>query len=69
VDHDKNGYYLAASGSVMWDDLYASIAQALHRRGLIDDAQIHDADDAVLSKMAEALGCPQEFVHVSLGGR
>jgi hypothetical protein len=69
VDHDKDGYYLAASGFVAWDYLYASIAQALYRRGLVDDPVVHDADDLMLKRMGEALNCRTDWVPVSLGGR
>ncbi|KAK8009951.1 NAD(P)-binding protein [Apiospora arundinis] len=66
----RNGYYLAASGSVAWDDLYAAMAAALAKRGdnVIDDARIEKADGSVLEKMGEALGCPAELVSLHLGG-
>lgn len=67
----RNGYYLAASGSVAWDDLYAAMAAALTKRGdnVIDDARIETADGAALEKMGEALGCPAELVSLHLGGK
>ncbi|KAF4928167.1 hypothetical protein CGCVW01_v002098 [Colletotrichum viniferum] len=36
-DHGKLGYYLASSGSASWDDIYAAVAKALAKRGVIDD--------------------------------
>ncbi|KAK7957784.1 NAD(P)-binding protein [Apiospora saccharicola] len=67
----RNGYYLAASGSVAWDDLYAAMAAALAKRdgNVIDDTRIEMADRAALEKMGEAIGCPPEFVPVHLGGK
>lgn len=67
----RNGYYLAASGSVAWDDLYAAIAAALAKRhdNVIDDTGIEMADGATLAKMGEAIGCPPELVPVHLGGK
>ncbi|KAK8867400.1 NAD dependent epimerase dehydratase family protein [Apiospora arundinis] len=66
----RNGYYLAASGSVAWDDLYAAMAAALAKRddSIIDDARIEKADGAALEKMGKALGCPAELVSLHLGG-
>lgn len=67
--HGKYGYYLAASGSIAWDDVYASIATALEKRGIVDDSSITTADDEILEKMGAALGCPKEIVKVQLSGR
>jgi nucleoside-diphosphate-sugar epimerase len=69
VDFGKNGYYLAASGSVVWEDLYAAIAKSLVQRRVIGDDRIPLADDSALEKMAAALGIPKEFVAPSLGGK
>ncbi|KAK8052314.1 hypothetical protein PG993_003699 [Apiospora rasikravindrae] len=67
----RNGYYLAASGSVAWDDLYAAMAAALAQRGddIVDDAEVETADSAALEKMGKALGCPADLVAVHLGGK
>lgn len=69
--HGRQGYYLAASGSVAWEDLYASMASALAKRGVVASAAVTLADDAALEKMARGLGdgTPKEFVRVQLGGR
>ncbi|GKZ38659.1 hypothetical protein AbraIFM66950_010995 [Aspergillus brasiliensis] len=67
-DSGKRGYYLAASGTVAWDDLYTAMAQRLAERGVVEDAKVGDADDAVLEEMGEALGRPKDFVPVELGG-
>ncbi|OJD38683.1 nad dependent epimerase dehydratase family protein [Diplodia corticola] len=66
--HGKRGYYLAASGSVAWDDLYAAMAAALARRGVVGSDAVGAADDAALERMAAGLGCPKEFVEVQLAG-
>ncbi|KIW58473.1 hypothetical protein PV05_02985 [Exophiala xenobiotica] len=64
----KNGYYLASPGSVAWEDLYAGIAKALAKRGVISDATVEPASDKAMSDMGEALGCPKELVPLQLGG-
>jgi nucleoside-diphosphate-sugar epimerase len=68
IGHGKSGYFLASPGSVAWDDLYAAIGKALKKRGLIEDEAVKEADNEVLVKMGEALGCPKEIVPVQLGG-
>ncbi|KKY15414.1 putative nad dependent epimerase dehydratase family protein [Diplodia seriata] len=67
--HGKRGYYLAASGSVAWDDLYAAMAAALAKRGVIKDDTVVAADDSALEKMALGLECPKSFVEVQLAGK
>jgi hypothetical protein len=69
LDHGKNGYYLAASGSVAWSDIYSAMAKALAKRGVIETADVNRADDAALEKMAQALECPKELVAVQIGGK
>ncbi|RDK45910.1 NAD(P)-binding protein [Aspergillus phoenicis ATCC 13157] len=68
LDSGRRGYYFAASGTVAWDDLYSAMAQRLAERGVIEDATVADANDAVLEKIGEALGRPKDFVPVELGG-
>jgi hypothetical protein len=60
---------LASPGSVAWEDIYASMAKALAKNGIVDDEKVEKANDVVLVKMGEALGCPKELVGVMLGGR
>ncbi|KAI8957598.1 NAD(P)-binding protein [Daldinia sp. FL1419] len=67
--HGKNGYYLAASGSVTWDDLYDAVATALVKRGVIVDDSVALASDETLERMGAALGFPKEMVPVQLGGK
>ncbi|KAK5050621.1 hypothetical protein LTR84_003903 [Exophiala bonariae] len=69
VDHGKQGYYLASSGSVVWEDLYSGVAKSLAEKGVIDNDEVPLADDSALQKMAAALGVPKDFVAFSLGGR
>ena len=64
----KQGYYLAASGSVAWADLYAAIARALAQRGVIEDDTVKPATDDAIGKMAAGLGCPKGLVPLQLGG-
>jgi hypothetical protein len=64
----KNGYYLAASGSVAWVDLYSSMAKSLAQRGEVDDDKVEPASDHALAGVAKALGCPKELVPLQIGG-
>lgn len=68
-DYGTNGYYLAASGSVAWDDLYDAMAKALAKRHVIEDSTVTLADDDSLAAMAGGLACPVPFVQVQLGGK
>lgn len=68
-DHGKDGFYLAASGSVAWDDLYAAMAKSLARRGVVADDSVALADDEALEKMAVGLSAPKDFVPWLLGGK
>ncbi|KAM7206009.1 NAD(P)-binding protein [Rhypophila sp. PSN 637] len=68
-DHGRNGFYLASSGNVVWDDLYEAMAKTLAKRGVIKDGTIVQADQSTLEKMGAALdGAPAEFVSVYVGG-
>ncbi|UPL00349.1 hypothetical protein LCI18_011283 [Fusarium solani-melongenae] len=69
IGHGKEGYYLASSGSVTWDDIYSRFAKVLAKRGLVDDETVQDADDEALDGMATALSCSRDFVAVQLGGK
>ncbi|KAJ6160453.1 hypothetical protein N7470_003849 [Penicillium chermesinum] len=68
IAHGKNGYYLASSGPIVWDDLYRAMAKGLAKRGVVKSDSVEVADDAALQAMGEALGCPKEAVSVHLGG-
>lgn len=65
----RQGYYLASSGSVVWEDLYDVVAAALAKRKLVDDETVKSANDETLSAMGAALGCPKELVPLQLGGK
>jgi nucleoside-diphosphate-sugar epimerase len=69
IGHGKNGFYLASSGGITWDELYAAMAIALKKRGIVDDDNIKKADDAIMEEMGEALGCPGFAVPIQLGGK
>jgi nucleoside-diphosphate-sugar epimerase len=67
IGHGKHGYYLASSGSVAWDDIYAAVGKAMKKRGAVDEESVGEADGEVLQKMGDALGCPKELVGMMLG--
>lgn len=52
-----------------WDDLYDVFARSLAKRNIVDDETVHDANEAVLEKMGQALACPKELVPVQLSGK
>jgi hypothetical protein len=66
--HGKQGYYLAASGSIAWKDLYSAMTNTLASRGIVEDAKVIPATDDSLEMMAKGLNCPKEFVSLQLGG-
>ena len=66
--YGKNGYYLAASGSVAWDDIYSAMAKGLAKRKAVSDDSVVRADSETIEKMGTALGCPPEMVAVQIGG-
>ncbi|KAG4437957.1 hypothetical protein IFR05_006538 [Cadophora sp. M221] len=68
IGYGKSGYFLASPGSVVWDDLYAAMAEALANRKVISNANFEQATDVHLEKMAAGIGCPKEMVVVQLGG-
>lgn len=69
ISHGKNGFFLAASGSVAWNKVYSAMAKALAKSGLVEDEVVMPADDEVLAKMGEALGVAPHEVPVLIGGR
>ncbi|KAK4501089.1 hypothetical protein PRZ48_006895 [Zasmidium cellare] len=68
VSYNRNGFFLASPGHVAWRDLYAAMAKSLFGRGLIDDDQVHDADENAIAAMAKGLGTEPKMVPFSLGG-
>jgi hypothetical protein len=68
ISYGKKGYYMAASGSQAWTDIYAAVGKALAKRGVIDDASVGEVSEANFEKAAQALGGPREFVPVQMGG-
>ncbi|PWY64046.1 hypothetical protein BO70DRAFT_433673 [Aspergillus heteromorphus CBS 117.55] len=68
IGYGKHGYFLAASGSIHWKDLYSAMAQSLAKRGVIEDEAVTQADEADMKKMGEALKVSPEVVPVLLGG-
>ncbi|KAJ9204727.1 hypothetical protein DTO164E3_1902 [Paecilomyces variotii] len=67
--HGKKSFFLATSGSVAGDDIYDAFAKSLAKRNVVDDETVHDADEALLKKMGQALACPKELVPVQLSGK
>lgn len=67
--HGKNGFFLASSGSVAWDDLYKAMAASLAMRHIIGDDSVVPASQQITQQMGEALGVPTEFVPVQIGGQ
>lgn len=67
----KQGYYLASSGAVVWEDLYKAMARRLAEKGVIDGEEVVAAsgDRGALEKMSEGLGCPPGLVGLMLGGK
>ncbi|KAL4733056.1 hypothetical protein BDV11DRAFT_176055 [Aspergillus similis] len=68
IGHGKDGFYLASSGCVAWDDIYSAFAVALHKRGLIQYGTIEMADEEALEKMGKGLDPGNGNVGVQLGG-
>ncbi|KAF2868834.1 hypothetical protein BDV95DRAFT_124442 [Massariosphaeria phaeospora] len=67
--HGRRGYYLAASGSVAWKDLYSAMAIGLANRGVIDDATVTTAKEDDVERMAVALKTEKSWVGLQLAGR
>lgn len=69
VPNGKQGYYLASSGNVVWNDLYKAMAKRLYEKGVIESDEVTLAGEAELHKMAEGLESPSTMVRVQLGGQ
>lgn len=68
VGHGKEGFFLAASGSVAWDDIYQAFANALSKRGVIETDEVELADESGLEKMGRGLDLRNGTVAIQLGG-
>lgn len=68
VGHGREGFFLAASGSVAWDDIYQAFAKALAKRGVIETDEVELADESGLEKMAKGLDLRNGTVAIQLGG-
>ncbi|KAJ0280590.1 hypothetical protein Brms1b_005059 [Colletotrichum noveboracense] len=68
-DHGKFGYYLASSGSASWDDIYAAVAKAMAKRGVIDDDTVAPVTDEALRKMSDALDVEPASAVSKVGGK
>ncbi|KAL4930474.1 uncharacterized protein BDV17DRAFT_258730 [Aspergillus undulatus] len=68
IGHGRNGFFLASSGSVAWDDIYAAFAKALAKRGVIADETVEMADEGALKRMEEGLDLRNGTVGIQLGG-
>ncbi|KAE8165184.1 hypothetical protein BDV40DRAFT_309632 [Aspergillus tamarii] len=69
IGYNKNGFFLAASGSIAWKDIYEAFAKALATRGVVDDSTVELADETALRKMGEALGVDPSIVLFQVGGK
>ncbi|KAF4838953.1 hypothetical protein CGCTS75_v000414 [Colletotrichum tropicale] len=69
IGHGRNDSYLAASGSIAWDDIYAALALALKVRGIIEDETVAPVDDIALVKMAQRLNTDPSLVAMRVGGK
>ncbi|KAG8627727.1 hypothetical protein KVT40_003600 [Elsinoe batatas] len=69
IDSGKDGYYLASSGVVVWDDLYDAMAKALVTQGIVKDASVKLASEIERGQIAKALGVPEERVEFNFSGR
>jgi hypothetical protein len=67
-DYGKKGYYLAASGSVAWIDIYTAMAKSLAKRKVVHDDNVKIANDSDLERMGQALQCPKQLIAVQIGG-
>ncbi|RDW61178.1 uncharacterized protein DSM5745_10676 [Aspergillus mulundensis] len=68
IPHGRDGFYLASSGCVAWDDIYSAFAGVLYKRGVIDDAVVEMADGEALGRMGAGLDLRNGGVAVQLGG-
>lgn len=68
IGYGQNGYYLASSGSVAWNDIYRAMAKALTQRNVIDTDTVDLVEDTAQEEMGKALGCPKDMVPLFLGG-
>lgn len=66
--HGNHGYYLAASGSVAWMDIYAALASALAKRGVVANDSVERATVEQQEQMGAALGIEARLVPLQLGG-
>ncbi|RAK95308.1 uncharacterized protein BO80DRAFT_419219 [Aspergillus ibericus CBS 121593] len=67
IGYGKNGSFLASSGSISWNDVYAAFAKALAKRHVIDTDVVTQAEESDLAKMADGLGVAPSAVQVLLG--
>ncbi|KAJ0281952.1 hypothetical protein Brms1b_006737 [Colletotrichum noveboracense] len=65
----KNSYYLASAGSVEWDALYAAMAKALFKRGIIPTDEVVQADQKAVDIMAKGMGVDASLVEMGLAGK
>jgi hypothetical protein len=54
IGYGRRGFYLAGSGSMRWNDVYKAFAEALAKRGVVDNAQVEQADDTALARIGRS---------------
>ncbi|PNS18681.1 hypothetical protein CAC42_5220 [Sphaceloma murrayae] len=68
-DHGRDGFYLASSGLITWDDLYTAMANSLAERNVIKNNAVILADDEAKENIAKALGGTKETVEIRISGK
>ncbi|KAI6779106.1 putative nad dependent epimerase dehydratase family protein [Emericellopsis cladophorae] len=69
ADTEEKGYYLDASRNVALDDMCASVAKALYKRGIFDSPEVSMADGKDMETIAQTLGSPTWHVSSDFGGK
>jgi hypothetical protein len=52
-----------------WNDVYKAFAEALAKRGIVDNAKVEQADGTALERIGEVMGVPTSSVPVLIGGK
>lgn len=68
IPNGRTGYYLPSSGFIAWSDIYAVVAKALAKRGVVDSGEVAEVSQESLERAAKALGCGIELVPFQTGG-
>lgn len=69
IPKGRNGFYIATPGSVKWLDVYIAIAASLAKKGVTRTADVGEFDEAILGRMAGALGVETKDVPLMMSGK